>query len=121
MKNNILSTVLAFFITLFMFSQSSESDFNSGDIFIIGSVKFNNYKHINFPKDNFIIKKGGLANYKNIKGEKVIITSIKQDNKGKRVAIIKLVNSRKFFNSHRYITVDIEEAIENRELLPFDN
>lgn len=121
MKNNILSSILAFFITVFMFSQSSELDFNSGDTFIIGSVKSNNYKYINFPRDNFIIKRGGLANYKNIKGEKVIITSIEEDNKEKRVATIKLANSRKFFNSHRYITVDIEEAIKSKELLPFNN
>jgi hypothetical protein len=117
MKNNILSAVLAFFVTIFMYSQSATSDFNSGDVFIIGTVKYDNNKHIDFPRANFIIKKGGLANYKNIKGEKVVITSIDQKSNGKRVATIKLVAPRKFFNSHKYVTVDLDKAIKNKELL----
>jgi hypothetical protein len=117
MKNYILSSVLAFFVTALMYSQSSSSDFNSGDVFLIGNVKYNNYKHINFPRANFIIKKGGIANYKNIKGKKVVITSIDEKRNGKRVATIKLVEPRKFFNSHKYLTVDIDEAIKNKELL----
>lgn len=121
MKNNILSMVLAFFGTIIMYSQNSTSDFNSGDVFLIGNVDHDNYKHINFPRANFIIKKGGIANYKNIKGEKVIITSIKEKGNGKHIATIKLVEPRKFFNSHAYVTVDIDEAIKNRELLTVED
>lgn len=117
MKNYILSSVLALFVSVSLYSQDSTSDFNSGDVFKIGIVKYNNYKHINFPRANFIIKKGGIANYKNIKGEKVVITSIKEKRNGKKVATIKLVNSRRFFNSHKYVTVDIDEAIKSKELL----
>ena len=117
MKNNILSSVFAFFVSFFMYSQSSVSDFNLGDVFLIGNANYNSYKHINFPRANFIIKKGGIANYKNIKGEKVVITSIKEKRNGKKVATIKLVNSRRFFNSHKYVTVDIDEAIKSKELL----
>ena len=121
MKNTILSSFLAFFVTVFMYSQSSSSNFKSGDVFLIGNANYNNYKHINFPNANFIIKKGGIVNYKNIKGEKVVITSIKQKNSGKHVATIKLVEPRKFFNSHKYITVDIDEAIKNNELLTVED
>ncbi|MCH3882287.1 MULTISPECIES: dihydroorotase [Tenacibaculum] len=117
MRNNILSSVLAFFVSVFMFGQTSTSDFNKGDVFQIGNANYNNYKHINFPKANFIIKKGGIVNYKNIKGQKVVITSVKEKENGKKIATIKLLDSRKFFNSHKYITVEIEEAIRNKELL----
>ena len=117
MKNNVLSSVLAFLVTAFMYSQNSTSEFNSGDVFKIGNAKHNNYKYINFPRANFIVKKGGIANYKNIKGEKVVITSIEEKSNGKRVATIKLVESRKFFNSHKYVTVNIDDAIKNKELL----
>jgi hypothetical protein len=117
MKNNILSFVLAVFTSIFMYGQTSTSDFNKGDVFQIGTANFNNYKHINFPKANFIIKKGGIANYKNIKGQKVVITSVKEKDNGKKIATIKLADSRKFFNSHKYISVDIEEAIKNKELI----
>jgi len=121
MRNTILITVLVFFITILSYSQSSISDFNSGDVFLIGNANHNNYKHINFPKTNFIIKKGGIANYKNIIGEEVVLTSIKEKNNGKLVATIKLVGPRKFFNSHTYVTVDIDEAIKNKELLTVED
>ena len=58
-----------------------------------------------------------MADYKNIKGKKVIITSINENSNGKRIATIKLVELRKFFNSHAYVTVDIKKAIKNKELL----
>ncbi len=117
MKNKILTSVLAFFISIFIYSQSSTSDFKAGNVFLIGNVKYNKYKHINFPRANFIIKKGGMADYKNIKGKKVIITSIDENSNGERIATIKLVELRKFFNSHAYVTVDIKKAIKNKELL----
>lgn len=117
MKNNILSTILAFFVTAFMYSQDSTSDFSVGDTFLIGDATYNNYEHIDFPKANFIVKKGGLANYQNIKGKKVVVTSIKKENDGKRIATIKLVEAGKFFNSHKYVTVDVDNAVKNKELL----
>lgn len=117
MRNNILSSVLAFFVTVFMFAQTSTFTFKKGDVFQIGNANYNNYEHINFPRANFIIKKGGIANYKNVKGQKVVIISIDEKSNGKRLATIKLVGPRKFFNSHKYVIVDIDEAIKNKELL----
>ncbi|SDB52078.1 hypothetical protein SAMN03097699_1878 [Flavobacteriaceae bacterium MAR_2010_188] len=117
MRNNILSSVFAFFVTVFMYGQTSASEFSKGDVFQIGSANDDNYKHINFPRANFIIKKGGIANYNNIKGQKVVVTSVKEKNDGKKVATIKRVDSRRFFNSHKYITVDIDEALKSKELL----
>jgi hypothetical protein len=119
MRNNILSSVLAFFVSVFIYGQTSTLDFNKGDFFLIGTANYDNYKHINFPKANFIIKKGGIASYKNIKGQKVVVTSVKEKNNGKKVATIRLVDSRRFFNSHKYITVDIDEALKSKELLTF--
>ncbi len=117
MKNYILSSVLVLFISVSLYSQDSTSHFNEGNVFQIGNASDINYKHIHFPRANFIIKKGGIANYTNIKGQKVVITSIKEKSNGKQVATIKLTNSRRFFNSHKYITVDIDEAVKNKELL----
>ncbi len=39
------------------------------------------------------------------------------DRNGKQVATIKRVDSRKFFNSHKFVTVSIDEAIKQKELL----
>jgi len=120
MRNSILSSVLVFFVTAFMYSQNAASQINLGDVFLIGSASGNNYKHINFPRANFIIKKGGIVNYNNIKGKKVKITSIDEKSNGKKVATIKLVASGKFFNSNEYVTVDIDNAINSKELLTIE-
>ena len=121
MKTIHLGSFLAFFVTILMFPQNSTSDYNTGDVFTIAKVNQDNYKHINFPRANFIIKKGGLANYNNIVGEKVEITSVKERKNGKHIATIKLVDSRRFFNSHKYVTVDIDRAVEDKELLKVEN
>lgn len=114
MKNNILFALLFIFFTSLTFSQNTDPKVNVGDVFIIGET--DNYKHINFPKRNFIIKRGGIANYESIKGKKVEVTSIKEKN-GNLVATIKLASKKKFFNSHKYVTVNISEAIDNKELI----
>ncbi|MCF7568926.1 dihydroorotase [Sabulilitoribacter arenilitoris] len=114
MKNNILFTLLLVFFTSLTYSQNTDTKVNIGDLFIIGET--DNYKHINLPKRNFIIKQGGIANYESIKGKTVEVTSIKEKN-GNLIATIKLVSKKKFFNSHKYVTVNISKAIDNKELI----
>ena len=119
MKNHIL---FAFLISLFsgiIYSQSSNSSVKIGDVFVIGEVYNNNYKCINFPRANFIIKKGGIVNYSNVKGKKVEVTSVKDKKDGSFIAHIKLTSEKRFFNSHKYVTVEISEAISQKELLIF--
>jgi hypothetical protein len=105
------------FFSGIIYSQNSNTDIAIGDVFTIGEVYANNYKHIDFPRPNFIIKKGGIASYKNIIGENIEVTSIKEKKDGSLVATIKLTTNRSFFNSHKYVTADITEAINNNELL----
>jgi hypothetical protein len=117
MKKNILFAFLMIFFTGSIFAQTHKSSVEIGDVFIIGEVSNNNYKYINFPRPNFIIKKGGMANYNNIPGEKVKVTSIKEKKDGSILATIELTSSNNFFNSHKYVTVYITEAITEKELL----
>lgn len=117
MKINILFTLFVSFISLNTFSQTSNYSVKVGDVYTIGDVQNDNYKHINFPKSNFIIKQGGIVNYKKIKGQKVEITSLDEKKDGSILATIKLTSNKRFFNSHKYVTVNINDAIEQRELI----
>lgn len=117
MRNHILFIVLISLFSGVIYSQSSNTSVKTGDVFVIGEVDNNNYKHIKFPKANFIIKKGGIANYNNVKGKKVEVTSIKEKKDGSLIATIKLTSNKNFFNSHKYVTVEISEAINQKELL----
>lgn len=103
------------FFSSIVYSQSSNSNFSVGDTFKIGEANY--YKHINFPRNNFIIKNGGIVNYDKVKGKTVEVTSIDEKKNGTLVATIKLASEKKFFNSHKYVTVAINEAIDSKELI----
>ena len=115
MKNLILTLLLA---GLFLIPASAQDNtsYNEGDTFVIGNVLNDNYKHIHFPRTNFIIKKGGIENYDLLKGKEVEITSIREKKDGTTLATIKLSSGKRFFNSHKYIKVDIDKAVETKEL-----
>ncbi|PQJ80789.1 dihydroorotase [Polaribacter porphyrae] len=117
MKNYIITILSVFFLSISNFSQTSNSNFKVGDKFLVGKTEMNNYEHIKFPRKNFIIKKGGIATYKNIIGREVTITSLKEHKNGTLLAIIKLTSNKKFFNSHKFIKVNIRKAISEKELL----
>ena len=117
MLNRILLTVFFSLFVISIYSQSSNVSVKEGEVFVIGEVSDNNYEHIYFPRNNFIVKGGGVLNYKNVVGQKVEITSIKKKNDGSLIATIKLTSKKSFFNSHKYVTVDIIEAIHDKELL----
>ncbi len=117
MKNTILFALLIGLFSGTTTAQNSNPNIAVGDIFIIGEVPNNSYKHIHFPKPNFIIKKGGIVNYKNIKGKKVEITAIKKKKDGSLLATLRFVSKKSFFNSHKYVSADITEAIREKELV----
>lgn len=117
MKNRIFVILLSCIFTGMIYSQNTDSNIEVGDVFTIEKVENNDYDHIYFPRPNFIIKKGGIVNYKNVIGENVEITSIKKKKDGQLVATIKLTSRKSFFNSHKYLKVDIKEAINKKELL----
>lgn len=92
------------------------TDVQVGDVFEIGTPETNTYKHINFPRANFIIKRGGIANYKQAEGEKVVVTSIKEKKDGTTLIKIKRADGNRFFGSHTVVSVDFKEALASGEL-----
>ena len=97
-------------------ADQTATDVQVGDVFEIGKPETNTYKHINFPKANFIIKRGGIANYKRAEGEKVVVTSIKEKKDGTTLVKIKRTDGNRFFGSHTVVSVDFKEALESGEL-----
>lgn len=111
MKNTfILLTFLL--MSNISFSQDKYENLKPGDILSINkdsNIPFNN---IYFPKPNFIIKRGAIANYKSLDGMKVIIEEISED------ATVKLtpLNGKRFFNRFSYVKANLEKALESNEL-----
>lgn len=117
MRNKLLITFLMVLFCGVMYAQNSNENIAEGDVFKISKVENDNYKHINFPKANLIRKKGGLPYYDAIVNEQVEITSIKKMKDGSVLATIKMTSGKRFFNSHKYVTVAINEALTSKELM----
>ncbi len=95
---------------------ATTSDVQVGDVFEIGKPKTNTYKHIDFPRENFIIKRGGIANYKHQEGKLVVITAIKEKKDGSTQVKIKRKDSGRFFGSHTLVSADFKKALTSGEL-----
>ena len=117
MKTTIFTLLMCCFLSFSNYSQIASDQVKVGDTFTIAKVKMDNYKHIKFPRKNFIIKRGGIATYQNIVNQKVEITSLEEKKDGKIEATIQLKNGKYFFKSHKYIKVNLDEALKEKELI----
>lgn len=112
--------VLAVFFmaaTMTIYAQDAKStEIKVGDVLEIGRPDSPTYKHIDFPRANFIIKKGGIANYKSVEGNKVVVSAVKEKRDGTLQVKIKRTDGRRFFNSHAVVSADLKSALESGEL-----
>ena len=113
-----------FFILLSIFSLQAQKDttpsqnsIDVGDELIIGKPSTQVYQHIHFPKTNFIIKKGGIPNYKALAGSNVKVTKVDKDQDGNTKITLKRTNGKKFFNSVTIVSANFEKALEKKEIL----
>ncbi len=97
-------------------AQDDKSLIQVGDVLEIGRPEYNTFKHINFPDANFIIKRGGIANYKKAEGQEVIVTSVKEKKNGGTEIKIKRNDGGRFFGINTVISADLEKALESGEL-----
>jgi len=82
----------------------------------IGRPTADQYKHIDFPRLNIIIKRGGLANFKSVEGNKVVVTSVKDKKDGTTQIKLKRTDGGRFFGSHSTVAADFKDAIGSGEL-----
>lgn len=119
MRNLILVLVIAFSGAVVNAQNTKEvqpQHIEIGDVLEIGGPEAPQYKHINFPRANFIIKRGGIANYKGVRGYKVVVTSIKERKDGTLKVKIKRADGGRFFGSHTVVTAHLNDALETGEL-----
>ena len=94
------------------FSQNEISDLKPGDILYINKDSNTPFQYLYFPKPNFIIKRGSIANYKDLNGMQVQIEAITDE----FVARLIPLNGKKFFNIFSYVNADLKSALNNKEL-----
>ena len=116
MIKHIVMLVLAIGMLSFQ-TETIQNEIKVGDILHIGESVTYGYAHINFPRANFIIKRGGIANYNNLRGEKVVVTKLTQNKKGKTEVTLERKNGRKFFRNFKSVNADIANALATGELV----
>lgn len=100
-----------------LYAQTDMPVAKEGDVYLIGEVTNDNYVYIKVPKDNIIGKRGGIIDYKSFVGKKVVLNNIKKNKKGETIATLTLASGKRFFKSHKYLKVFLQQAIAGGELV----
>ncbi len=118
MKKILFFTLLSF-LTLEVQSNTNptQNTVEVGDVLIIGKPSAQKYQHIKFPKTNFIIKKGGIPNYKALIGSNVTVTNIEKKENGSTMITLKKVDGKKFFNTLTVVKANFDKALERKEII----
>ena len=87
-----------------------------GDLLIINTPTNHSFNHVDFPNLNVIVKRGGLANYKNVYGLKVIIKEVIVSDNGDKKVVLERHDNKKFFNFLKNVKADYNKALNAGEL-----
>jgi hypothetical protein len=109
---HLVSFLTLFLVSFGVFGQTETADVKVGDIFTIQKSTNLPFDHIHFPRANFIIKRGGVANYKSLDDVKVKVVKVMEDDMVQLTA----VDGKKFFNSYKFVKADMAKALEAGEL-----
>ncbi|HEA31480.1 MAG TPA: hypothetical protein ENH91_16060 [Leeuwenhoekiella sp.] len=89
---------------------------NTGDVLEVAKPSANTYKYINLPRANFLIKRGGIANFNKLSGEKIEVTEVAITENCKTEVRVKRKDGKKFFNTLKTISIDLDKALETGEV-----
>lgn len=97
-------------------SQEINANVKKGDVFVIVKPSGIDYKHINFPRKNIIIKRGGILTNQLVDGKKVVVTNVTKDKNNATLIRIETINKTGFYKAIKSVTVDYEKALKSGEI-----
>tara|TARA_R110002049_G_scaffold30582_1_gene104700 strand:+ start:29 stop:394 length:366 start_codon:yes stop_codon:yes gene_type:complete len=113
---NFLMAVLIVLGSLSLNAQETSIEVNKGDIYVIVKPSGNSYKHINFPRQNIILKKGGVLTNQTVNGKEVIVTKVTKKNNGSTKIKVKPTDGTGFYKVIKSVSINFEEAIKSGEI-----
>lgn len=111
MKKIILSVL---FICVCFLSYASHTP-KVGDVLIVKAPSSQFYNHIAFPQLNILVKRGKLASYKPVIGNKVVVGEV-FTKKDKTYVILKKSDGTKFFGLYKDVKANYQKAMDSGEL-----
>ncbi|TAI47921.1 hypothetical protein [Flagellimonas allohymeniacidonis] len=118
MKTYVLLLLFSLSIGWVNAQQTASQSVKIGDKFIISEPSSSEYRHLDVPRKNFIIKRGGIADMKTLKNSVVVVTDVSGDQNP--VITFKRVNGIKFFRTYKTLTADLVNALDSKELLAYN-
>jgi len=109
----ILFVLSVFFLKA---QQNEHGNIQKGDIFTIEVPSASDYQHLHFPRKNFIIKRGGIADMKTVLGKKVKVMDYTYTSSGSTEVTLKRLDGKKFFGKFPTIKAGLEDALSSGEL-----
>jgi len=107
--------IVSLCMTVTLMAQESGDSVKKGTVLTLGPVSATGYQHINLPKKNFIIKRGAIANFNSLEGQKVMVEEVLTKN-GETVVSIKRKDGLNFFRFWPTATTNLERALAKGEL-----
>ena len=114
MRKSAIMVAFLFSIGL-LHAQESTEMIQKGAILTLGPPSASGYQHIDFPRKNFIIKRGAIANFNNLEGKKVVVENVRSKN-GITEVVLKRKDGRNFFRFWSSVEADFEKALAKGEL-----
>ncbi|MEK6153245.1 hypothetical protein WIW50_08295 [Flavobacteriaceae bacterium 3-367] len=115
MKKALL-IITSLFFALGIQAQGKDNPIAVGDIIIIQEPAGPTFKHIHFPRKNFIIKRGGIADMGRVYGCKVVVSDMMTKDNNNTQVTLKRKDGRKFFRFLPSVKADLENALQAGEL-----
>ena len=100
----------------FMQTEPNAQEIQVNDVLVIQEPSGLDFKHIHFPKKNFIIKRGGIANMNQVAGKKVVVETISYDKDGATLVTLRRQDGKRFFRAFPTVKASLEEALDSGEL-----
>lgn len=111
--------LLGFFISMSAIATAQDNQqvpVEEGTILTIERPVGTEYHHIHFPRKNFIIKRGGIADMKSVYGKQVEVVAYTYTDEGDAKVTLKRTDGKKFFRNFRTVDAHLEDALSSGEL-----
>jgi len=96
--------------------QNEQTTIEKGTVLTISEPVSDQYRYVLFPRKNFIIKRGGIANMKSVYGKKVEVVDFSYTDDGDTRVTLKRTDGRKFFRNFKTVDAYLEDALTAGEL-----
>mgnify|MGYP006181853375 CR=1 FL=1 len=110
----ILFILLFFGYTILASAQNTPK---VGDLFVINKPYGQNYTHVKFPRLNILTKRGKVANYKSVYGNRVTVDDVITKADGSIYVMLKKKDGTKFFGYLNTVKAHYAKALEAKEIL----